>query len=238
MSVTALSNKTAERARKRDPLANGERMTAPEFFERYQGMPLVRKAELIEGKVFMGSPVRFGAHGKPDNLVQGWLCLYVARTPGVDAGGNVTLQLDLDNVPQPDSLLRIKEECGGGSRIEEDYLAGAPELVVEISASSKQIDSHEKLRAYRRNGIKEYLIWRTLDGEFDWFVLESGTYRKQTVDAAGLCRSVVFPGLVLNVKALLALDVAGVLETLLTNLGSPEHQRFVAELAARKAAKS
>jgi Uma2 family endonuclease len=212
-----------------EPLENGERMSAPEFFRRYMAMPHVKKAELIEGIVYMGSPVRVDVHADPDNLIQTWLGLYAARTPGVKASANGTIQLDLDNVPQPDAMLRIVD--GGTSKLEEGYLVGPPELVVEIAASSKKIDSHEKLRAYRRNGVKEYIIWRTLEGELDWFRLEGGTYVRQETDAAGICRSAVFPGLALNVKALLAQDGAGVIENLMANLGTTEHREFVARLA-------
>ncbi|MEB3343019.1 Uma2 family endonuclease [Okeania sp.] len=44
------------------------------------------------------------------------------------------------------------------------YVEGAPELIVEISASSASIDLHDKLKAYRSNQVQEYLVWRFYDG--------------------------------------------------------------------------
>ncbi|PNK01847.1 Uma2 family endonuclease, partial [Cylindrospermopsis raciborskii] len=92
---------------------------------------------------------------------------------------NSTVRLDLDNEPQPDALLRIKSELGGQSRIsEDDYIEGAPELIVEISGSTVSYDSHDKLNVYRRHGVKEYIVWRVYDQEIDWFYLHEGEYRR------------------------------------------------------------
>ena len=133
-----------------EPLENGERLAAPEFMRRYEAMPEVKKAELIEGVVYMGSAVRLGAHAEPDSLVQMWLTTYAAHTPGVSAAANCTVKFDIDNVPQPDALLRILPQCGGQSRVDDsDYLVGAPELIVEIAAGSTSIDLHAKLNVYR-----------------------------------------------------------------------------------------
>lgn len=218
-----------------EPLENGERLTAGEFLRRYEAMPHIKKAELIEGVVFMGSPVRYTVHGRPDALVQLWLSHYEARTPGVEFVPNTTAQLDIDNVPQPDALLRLSEECGGQSRVDDsDYLGGAPELVVEIAASSTSIDLHTKLNVYRRNGVKEYLTWRTVQEKFDWRVLVEGEYHPLKADAKGLLKSQVFPGLWLSVKSLLKRDAAAVLATLNAGLRSRAHKTFVAKLAARR----
>src|SRR6266446_5969621 len=139
----------------------------------------------------MPSPVRVDAHAQPDNLLQTWLGTYAWATPGVGAAANGTVKLDMDNVPQPDGILWLEQEAGGASRVDEKgYLAGPPELAVEIAASSSSIDLHDKLRAYRRNGIKEYLVWRTIERAFDWFVLAEGNYERQAPDAKGLCYSV------------------------------------------------
>lgn len=222
-----------------EPLENGDRLTAPEFMRRYEAMPHIKKAELIEGVVYMGSPVRVSVHAEPDNLIQTWLGTYAVETPGVKAGGNGTVQLDIDNVPQPDAFLRIVEVCGGGSHLDsEGYLVGPPELVVEIAATSSSIDLHDKLRTYRRNGVKDYLVWRTTEEAFDWFVLAEGVYQRQPPDAKGFCRSSTFPGLILNVPALLAQDGAAVLETLHTALKSQAHRTFVSKLAASQPAQT
>jgi Uma2 family endonuclease len=216
-------------------LENGDRLTAPEFLRRHEAMPEIKKAELIEGVVYMGSPVRFEAHSIPDSLIQTWLGTYAFETPGAQSGANGTIQLDIENVPQPDGVLRIVEQCGGSSKIAaKGYLTGAPELIVEIAASSSSIDLHDKFRAYQRSGVKEYLVWRTLEREFDWFVLVEGVYQRQTPRPPGIHSSVHFPGLVLNLPALLAREGTVVLATLNQALKSKAHRSFATNLAARK----
>lgn len=138
------------------PLQNGDQLTAAEFLRRYDAMPDVKKAELINGTVYMASPVRAKQHGIPDSLIQLWLGTYSAHTPGTCVAANSTVRFDADNVPQPDALLMI--DPGGQARIGKDgYIHGAPELVVEIAASSASLDLHGKRDAYRRAGVREYL---------------------------------------------------------------------------------
>lgn len=217
-----------------EPLENGDQLAASEFLRRYEAMPQVKKAELIEGVVYMGSPVRH-SHARPDNLVQTWLGVYAAHTPGVDCAANATLHLDADNVVQPDALLRVLPEHGGRCATDEDgYLRGAPELVVEIAASSASIDLRDKLRVYRRCGVAEYLVWRTVEGQFDWRRLVGDEYQLVTPDAQGRITSTSFPGLVLDVAALLAMDARRVLEVVQSGLASEAHSAFVARLAATR----
>ncbi|MEQ8957793.1 MAG: Uma2 family endonuclease, partial [Coleofasciculus sp. C2-GNP5-27] len=117
------------------PLESGDRLTRIEFERRYQQMPENKKAELIEGVVYVASPVRANRHGKPHAQIIGWLLVYESETPGAYLADNTTVRLDADNEPQPDALLRIEPEVGGNSRItEDDYIEGAPELVVEVAA--------------------------------------------------------------------------------------------------------
>jgi Uma2 family endonuclease len=143
------------------------------------------------------------------------------------------VRLDTDNAPQPDAVLLIDEAAGGQARIsEDDYVEGAPELVVEIAASSATIDLHAKKQAYRRNGVKEYIVWQVLDQRLRWFYLEAGEYFDLPVDADGILRSRVLPGLWLAVAELLAGDMQQVLAVLQTGLQSPEHEAFVQKLAA------
>lgn len=215
------------------PLENGDRLTAREFLRRYEAMPHIKKAELIEGVVYMGSPVRIKQHARPDGIIQTWLGLYAVETPGTENATNATSRLDVDNVPQPDGLLRIVSECGGCSRVDEDgYLDGAPELAVEVCASSASIDLGDKRAAYRRAGVLEYLVWRTEERKFDWFVLADEVYQSNPPDAAGIIRSRVFPGLWLAVNALLAIDAPKVMDALRKGLASSDHADFVAKLTA------
>lgn len=211
-------------------LENGDRLTRPEFERRYSAMPHVTKAELIEGVVYMPSPVS-NEHAQPHFNLITWLGFYCSATPGISGGDNGTLRLDLDNEPQPDAFLRILAEHGGQARVDEDgYINGAPELVTEVARSSVNIDLHAKLHAYRRNGVREYLVWRVFDRAIDWFVLREGRFDPLTVAADGLYRSDVFPGLWLDAAALLRGDLRAVFQTVQRGLDSPEHAAFVSRL--------
>jgi len=214
------------------PLENGDQLSRSEFERRYHAMPHLKKAELIEGTVHMPSPVRFKKHGKPHLKAAGWIHLYEAHTPGVEAADNATVRLDLDNEPQPDVILRILPERGGAtSDSEDDYVEGAPELCVEVASSSAAYDCHSKKRAYRRNGVREYLIWLVGEGKIEWWRLAEDEYRLIEPDADGVIKSHVFPGLWLDADALLAHDSKRVIEVLRTGIESPEHAAFVARLA-------
>ena len=212
-------------------LENGDRLTRREFERRYATRPDIKKAELIEGVVYMSAAVRITSHGEPHSVVIAWLVTYCASTPGVRTADNATVRLDLDNEPQPDVLLRIEPQAGGQSRVgDDDSLEGAPELVVEIAASSATYDLHDKLRVYRRNGVREYVVWRVHDRRIDWFVLTDDEYRRLEPDADGILHSTVFPGLRLAAKALLAGNVAAVLAELQRGLDTDEHAAFVKRL--------
>jgi Uma2 family endonuclease len=208
-------------------------LTRVEFERRYEAMPQLKKAELVEGVVYMPSPVRLHRHSQPHFDLIAWLGVYRAGTPGVLGGDNATARLDLDNEPQPDALLLIDPARGGQARISaDDYIEAAPELVAEVAASSASYDLHTKLNVYRRNGVQEYLVWRVLDQQLDWFVLRGSQYERLVPDAQGWLRSAAFPGLWLDVVALLQGDMARVLAVVQQGVASPEHAAFVQRLQA------
>ena len=216
------------------PLRNGDRLTVEEFHRRYEAMPEVKKAELINGIVYMASPVRLDQHGEPDGLIQTWLGHYSIATPGVKHAVNATVRLGPDDVPQPDGLLRITPECGGQAQLDaKGYLRGAPELAVEVAASTASLDAREKLTAYRRAGVREYLVWRTEDEAIDWWTLEEDEYRPLPLKDDASLRSGVFPGLWLDTGALVAREGAALLAKLQEGLQSPEHAAFVEALRKR-----
>ncbi len=212
-------------------LASGDRLTRSEFERRYAASPANLKCELIEGVVYMASPLRYESHARPHARIMGWLLSYAVATPGVECADNATVRLDLDNEVQPDALLRLLPACGGQTRLtDDDYLEGAPELIAEITASSASYDLHDKLRAYRRNRVREYLVWRVHENALDWFRWHEGQYLPLNADAAGVLESVLFPGLRLHVSALLAGDMRTVLAELQRGLASPAHATLVARL--------
>jgi Uma2 family endonuclease len=209
------------------PLENGDHLTRDEFERRYAAMPPDVWAELIEGVVHMSCPVRQTVHGKPHAAVMGWLSAYWFATPGTELGDNASVRLDLDNEPQPDALLFVQPDFGGRVRIgPEGYIEGAPELVAEVAASTSSLDLNAKMRAYRRNGVDEYLVWRVLDGAIDWFALVAGQYERIAPDDAGILHSRVFPGLRLDPAAMLRFDLPRVRAVLAEGIASPEHAAF------------
>jgi len=212
------------------PLRNGDRLTRAEFERRYAAMPGVKKAELIEGVVFMPTPVSDDHAGSHFNVI-GWLSHYTAATPGVVGGDNGTLRLDLDNAPQPDAFLRILATHGGLARVDDDgYVTGAPEWIGEVALSSVSLDLHGKLHVYRRNGVREYLVWRVEDRAIDWFVLRESRYEPLPRARAGLYQSEVLPGLWLDPDALVRGDLLTVFQVVQQGLASPEHAAFVRRL--------
>ncbi|MCY2993685.1 MAG: Uma2 family endonuclease [Planctomycetota bacterium] len=232
MSVSAQHVPTAfAGSREMPPLEGGDRLARAEFERRYAAMPHLKKAELIEGVVHMAAAVRLRRHGVPHGHLITWLGNYVAETPGVLIADNASLRLDLDNEPQPDAALCIDPDLGGQARIsEDDYLEGAPEFIAEVASSSASYDLGGKLQVYRRNGVREYLVWRVLDRAVDWFVLREGVYERLAVDPVGLYRSTVFPGLWLDAAALLSGELSRVLKVLQAGLQSPDHAALVVRL--------
>ena len=194
------------------PLENGDRLSRDEFEKRYAEGPDSR-AELIEGIVYMAAALRFRSHGKPHSQLNGWLLVYQALMPGTELGDAPSVRLDLGNEPQPDLVLIWDTDRGGQTRISvDDYIEGAPEFIAEISASTVSIDLGAKKTAYERNGVQEYLVWRVLDQEIDWFCLEDDRYSLLQADSDGITRSRIFPGLWLDRSALLRGEMNRVLE--------------------------
>ena len=234
MAVSPSVDRLVKPAAARDvipPLVDGDRLTRDEFERRYDAMPGLKKAELIEGVVHMPSPVRLDQHSDPHLCLVGWLWVYRSGTPGMRSGDNSSIRLDLGNMPQPDGLAIIEPERGGRVRIGVDgYVEGGPELVGEVSASTADHDLGAKLEAYRRNGVQEYIVWRVLDREVDWFVRRDGQYERLEPGADGILRSEVFPGLWLDPAAMIGGDSARVLAVVQQGLGSAEHADFVARL--------
>jgi Putative restriction endonuclease len=155
-----------------------------------------------------------------------------SSSPGTDYSDNATVRMDADNEPQPAVLLWIDEALGGQSRnSEDDYIEGAPELIVEIASSSASYDLNEKLHVYRRNGVCEYIVWQVYHSRIDWFVLENEKYGLLQPDKDGMARSRVFPGLWLDADAMLKGDMAKVLSILQQGLTSSEHGEFIKRLS-------
>jgi hypothetical protein len=213
------------------PLEQGERLTRDEFERRYEAVPKLKKAELIEGIVYIPSPIGTIRYGSSRAELIGWLGVYGAFTPGVRVCARATIRLDLDNEPQPDATMYIRAAFGGQARIDDEgFLTGGPELVADVVPPNASSARNAKLRVYRRNNVREYIIWRVEDQAIDWFILHQGQYAQLERASDGLLRSEQFAGLWLDPDALLRFDLARVFQVVQQGIASPEHAAFVAQL--------
>lgn len=210
-------------------LREGDPLTSEEFLLRWEAMPDLKHAELIDGIVHMPSPVSVG-HGDYHTLFDLWVATYMAATPGCRAGSDTTWLMSQGQVPQPDIALRILPEFGGRSRLEGPYAAGSPELIIEIAASSRSKDLGPKLALYQSSGVPEYITFTTRDQSVIWRELAEGRYRPLTRDARGVIKSRTFPGLWLDTEAAARLDAADLIATLRRGLRTAAHRNFVAHL--------
>lgn len=217
------------------PLRDGDCLTADEFERRWDAMPYLKHAELIEGRVYMNAAaLRWDWHSVPNGVLLLVIPTYAGHTPGVWFGPDPSVRMEPSSIPQPDGVLRIVEECGGRSRVENGYVVGGPEFVAEISGSTERHDLREKKELYRRTTVQEYLNWNVLEEQIVLFRWEAGTYVEVKPDADGILKSQILPGLWFDPVAMLQSDRLRVMEVLHLGLQAPEHQAFVQELKDRQ----
>jgi Uma2 family endonuclease len=193
-------------------------------------MPAGTRAELIDGVVHMPSPVG-RAHGLAHVPVIMWLAHYAEQTPGAEVLDNATTILGWQSEPRPDVRLRILPQCGGRTNDDQGFIGGPPELVVEVSYTTRNVGIGPKLRDYERAGVLEYVV-RTIDpDEIYWFRQIQGTLDRVSVDDEGLYQSAVFPGLWLDPVALLKGDTRKLRDIVDRGCATPEHAAFLVRLA-------
>ena len=214
-------------------LRAGDRLTRAEFHRIYELQPEHVRAELIEGIVYMPSPVS-RRHSNPHKWILFAVTSYEVSTPGIETGNTASTFLNDANEPQPDVSLRVRPECGGRTQDTADgqYIVGPPELVIEVAHSTRRFDLHDKRAAYAAAGVQEYLVWTVREGQFHWFDLSQ--HEELPPPADGIVRSVQFAGLWLNAAAIAAEDHARLLTSVEAGLATPEHAAFAAKLAAAK----
>ena len=215
------------------PLENGDHLDQKTFHERYEAMPEEVRAELIGGIVFMPSPLK-RPPGRTHLQICRWLGNYEDATPGTEAYDNTTSILGPDSEPQPDACLLIGVPAFGQTRDQDEYIVGAPELIVEIASSSEAIDLHRKRDDYQRAGVREYVVVVLRQQRILWWVLRGGVFEELMPGTDGIFRSEVFPGLWLDPGALLRQEGARAQEVLRQGLATPEHADWVARLAGAK----
>jgi Uma2 family endonuclease len=193
------------------PLENGDRLSRTEFERRYAAHPEIKKAELIEGIVYVASPTKL-PHGLVHGRASLWLSTYVHATPPIRLVENTSIQLAQDDFAQPDLFLWLpkthEQDAAAGQR--DEILDHAPDLVIEIAASSAAYDLHVKMNAYQRSAAPEYVVFLVYERETVWFAWQDGVYHQRTPDQQGIIRSQVFPGLWLDTARFWADDSTGV----------------------------
>lgn len=224
MSVKLVKPSLRETDQAPKPLRHGERLTQPTFHRRYEAMPADVRAELVGGIVYlMSSPVG-KAHSWLHGECSNWLMQFKVTSPALQMLDNATVILSSTGEPQPDLCLRILEEYGGSSReTETGYIAGPPELILEVSVSSAGYDLVKKKRDYERAGVREYVVVLPVERQVVWFALDNGRYEEIEPGEDGILRSKLFPGLWLNPEALLRADTRAVNAVVAQGIASPEH---------------
>jgi len=214
-------------------LVEGQRLDQPTFHALYEAMPPGTRAELINGVVLMPSPGG-PPHGRAHLPALVWLSYYQENTPGVEALDNTSTVLGFKSEPQPDVLLRILSEHGGRTQADRRFVRGVPELLVEVSHTSRYTDLGPKFEDYERVGVLEYVVRALEPDEVLWFVLREGRFVELPPGPDGIYRSEVFPGLWLDPQALVKGDTRRQRAVLDLGCSTPEHAAFVARLAAAR----
>jgi hypothetical protein len=198
----------------------GDRMKREEFLSRWERMDGLKFAELIDGVVYMPSPLSL-QHGDRDMQMHALLGVYAMRVGVCKALSNTTW-LMLDSAPQPDIAMALLPQFGGTVNLTGKLASGVPELVVEVCLSSRSYDVGPKLALYQRAGVKEYITVLLEEQRIEWRALENGSYRLTQPDPSGIYRSTIFPGLWLDEPALWKGDGQRLLDVLESGIASDE----------------
>jgi Uma2 family endonuclease len=194
-------------------LETGMHMTVDEFHRAYEQRPDVKHAELVDGVVYVSSPLNARDHGTPHGTMMAWVVNYTVTRPTLDYADNATLFVPgSESEVQPDVMLWDTQ--GGRCRDRGDgYIDGSPELVIEVAASSAFLDAGAKLRVYQRAGVQEYVIWFTEQRRFTWYAHDGAEFVALEPDTEGWIESRAFRGLRMHPEGLIAGDRTVILET-------------------------
>ena len=212
-------------------LCTGDRLTRADFERRYSAMRHVKKAELIEGVVHMPSPVSRKKHSiLRASLLSGWETTSSQLPAPILATTAPSASIGKTSRSRTPCFASCRSAAANLGTTTITSAGASWNWVAEVAASSESYDLHDKLRAYQRNGVREYIVWRVRNAAIDWFVLREGRFEKLLPDVSGYLKSEVFPGLWLDPAAMTSGDPARVMAVLQQGIASSEHAAFVARL--------
>ena len=209
----------------------GERLSLEAFLDQWERMPGLKFAELIDGVVYLPSPLSL-EHGRRDGKLQTLLGVYAIETGVCEIISNATW-LMVGNAPQPDVVLRVLPEFGGLTRLSGKLGAGTPELIVEVCGSSRSFDLGPKLALYQTAGVQEYVTLLLEEQRVEWRQLLEGSYRLKSAEPEGVYKSDAFPGLWLDEPALWEANGRRLADRLREGLQSVECKSFLERLHQR-----
>jgi Uma2 family endonuclease len=118
--------------------------------------------------------------------------------------------------------------------VEDEYVSGPLDLIVEVASTTRALDLGRKKRDYEKAGIREYVVVLAKEKSIRWFLNGEDGFVEEPPSEEGVYRSKVFPGLWLTIRTLFDSDPNSLSDMLNQGLASPEHAAFVAELKARR----
>jgi hypothetical protein len=205
-------------------LEPGDRMGLEEFLERWEQCPDLKFAELIDGVVYMPSPLS-RPHSRFDGRAHSVVGHYALLSDVCEIFPNATWILR-GSAPQPDLAVALVPEYGGKMEAApRELTTGLPELVIEVCRSSRSYDLGPKLALYERAGVPEYLAILVEERRFEWRILDQGRYRLMEA-SDGIFRSRILPGLWFDEPAFWRRDSRRLLAVVDEGLSSPEFLEF------------
>lgn len=173
----------------------------------YRNWPADERWELIDGEAYAMAPAPTVSH----QTVVGQLFRQIdaaldgAPCRALLAPVDVLLQAgeaadDATTVVQPDLLVVCDP-----SKIEEKYVRGAPDWIIEVlSPATARYDHITKRALYERAGVREYWLVHPVDRVLTRYVRsDAGFGRPEITEMSGLCRPALFPELVIDWQRIL-----------------------------------
>ena len=159
------------------------------------------RREVIGGDLFVSPSPRTRHQG-----VVAWLTAHLFEYAREHGGRVFPAPLDVffadTDVVEPDVLFLTAVHI---ERIEEKFIRGAPDVVVEVSSpSTRRLELVRKRDLYERHGVPEYWYVDLEVDRVERYSLNQGGYRRpELLDRADVLESPLLPGLTLSVDDLL-----------------------------------